>query len=421
MKRAIRNLIIGEDIYIESRNEFRQVMLSGQYALLSILVMLTFMALDFRYSSELIVFSMAICLLITSLVLHRFGHHCTANFFLFPTINIVLFLMATSESITTCAMIFFIPISLGSLAVFNYKGRKIAGAFALLSFALFIVTIISDYSFLPFRNYSEADLRLFRMINFICAFVSSIMTVYLLISLNHHSTSQLVYGNKQLTKLNAELDRFVYSTSHDLRAPLLSIRGLLKLAENAPEPDVVKNYHVIMENRLLSLDRFIKSITDYSRNNRLEIVKEMVNLAVLANDVWESLRYTADAQDIEFINDLPEDLVVVNDHARLRVVLSNLIANAIRYHDHRKNQKHIRVYHHVTDTSFTLHIEDNGQGIAPELHAKIFEMFFRGNQSSQGSGLGLYIVKETLNRMSGSIELSSVPRQGSTFSISLPQ
>jgi signal transduction histidine kinase len=103
------------------------------------------------------------------------------------------------------------------------------------------------------------------------------------------------------------------------------------------------------------------------------------------------------------------------------VVLSNLIANAIRYHDHRKEKRYIKVYHHITSSSFSLHVEDNGQGISPEIHTKIFDMFYRGNESSQGSGLGLYIVKETLAKLSGTIQLCSTPRQGSTFSISMPK
>jgi signal transduction histidine kinase len=260
-----------------------------------------------------------------------------------------------------------------------------------------------------------------QLINFIVAFPVSVITVYLLISLNHHTATQLLQSNQQLKKLNDELDRFVYSTSHDLRAPLLSVLGLLKLAEGKIDEKEMTQYHRMMETRLFSLDKFIKDITDYSRNNRLQIVSESVNLSSLADEIWESLRYSADAKGIEFINNLPTNLVVVNDGTRLRVVLSNLIANAIRYHDHRKEKRYIKIYHHLTNSSFSIHVEDNGQGIAPELHSKIFDMFYRGNESSQGSGLGLYIVKETLVKISGTIQLCSTPRLGSTFSISIPK
>ena len=415
-------MIIGKDVYIESRNEYRQVMLSGQYAILSLIVIAFYLCKDGPggFSGTNIIYSIAFILIFFSLVLHRQELHCIANYFLFPTLNILLYLIVSSESKNTGAFLFFIPVSLGSFAVFNYSQRKIAVAFALFSFTLFATSIVSDFSLIPYRHYSDHIIQVSQLINFSVGFPISATAVYLLISLNHHTATQLIQNNKQLKKLNDELDRFVYSTSHDLRAPLLSVLGLLKLAEEQVDEKEMGRYHKMMQNRLSSLDKFIKDITDYSRNNRLQIVNENVNIASLTDEIWELLRYSADAQGIEFINDLPADLIVANDGTRLRVVLSNLMANAIRYHDHRKEKKYIRVYHHLTNASFSLHVEDNGQGIAPEIHAKIFEMFYRGNESSQGSGLGLYIVKETLAKLSGTINLCSTPRMGSTFSISVP-
>ena len=421
MKKAIRNLIVGKDVYIESRNEFHRVMLSGHFGLLSLLVISFYLILDFSFRPSLLIFIAALELILTSLILHRYRKHCLANYFLFPTLNILLFALASSESVDTGAFVFFIPISLGSFAVFNYTQRRVAIAFASISAILFILTIMGGFSILEFRNFSDSYIQLRQLINFSLAFPVSLVAVYLLISLNHHNATQLIQGNKQMKKLNQELDRFVYSTSHDLRAPLLSVLGLLQLAENSSSKTEMKKYHEMMQTRVLSLDNFIKDITDYSRNNRLEIVREDVNLAEVSTDIWESLKYSADAKGIEFINEIPNNLVVANDGTRLRVVLSNLIANAIRYHDRSKENKYIRVYHQLTATSFSLHIEDNGQGIAPEFQSKIFDMFFRASESSQGSGLGLYIVKETLAKLSGSIQLTSIPQQGSTFSISLAQ
>jgi signal transduction histidine kinase len=422
MKKLVRNLIIGKDVYIESRNEYRQVMLSGQYAIMSLIVIAFYILIEFPFgfNGSQFTFCLSFVLISYSLFLHRQQRHCLANYFLFPTLNLLMYLLVSSESRDTGAFVFFIPVSLGSFAVFNYTQRRVAAAFALFSFMLFAFSLVGDFSLLPYRNYPADYAQMNQLINFAVAFPVSVMTVYLLISLNHHTSTQLVQTNKQLKKLNDELDRFVYSTSHDLRAPLLSVLGLLKLAEGQVEKKEMLRYHGMMLNRLSSLDKFIKDITDYSRNNRLQIVNENVNMAALTNEIWESLRYSADAQGIEFVNDLPEDLMVANDGTRLRVVLSNLIANAIRYHDHRKENKYIKVYHHLTKTSFSLHVQDNGQGIAPEIHSKIFEMFYRGNESSQGSGLGLYIVKETLAKLSGTIQLCSTPRQGSTFSISVP-
>lgn len=423
MKRIIRDLIVGEDVYIASRTEFRQVMLSGQYAILALLVIAFYMGLEmpdgFTATNKILLAGFVS--IFFSLVLHRQQLHCVANYFLFPTLYLLLYLMVSSENKNTGAFLFFIPVSLGSFAVFNYQQRKVAIAFAILGSVLFATSMMSDFSLIQFRTYSEHTIQVAQFRNFCVAFLASIAIVYLLISLNHHTSIQLVQTNKQLSKLNEELDRFVYSTSHDLRAPLLSIRGLLKLAEGDVDKKELEHYHRLMQTRLTSLENFVKEITDYSRNNRVEIVKENVDISLLTDEIWESLRYSAEARGITFFNELPHDFVVMNDGARMRVVLSNLIANAIRYHDHRKELKYIKVYHHITPSSFSIHVEDNGQGIAPEIHSKIFDMFYRGNDSSGGSGLGLYIVKETLAKLSGTIKLCSSLREGSTFSISLPK
>lgn len=423
MKKMIRNLIIGRDVYIESRNEFRQVMLSGQYAIIALLVIAYYLLMEFSfgYAECLVAFCVAFTLIAYSLVLHRQQKHCLANYFLFPTVNILLYLIVSSESIHTGAFVFFIPVSLGSFAVFNYQQRRVGILFALLTFILFTCSLTLKVSLLPFRNYEEKYVQLNLFINFCLALPVSLMAVYLLISLNHHSSTQLITSNKQLKKLNEELDRFVYSASHDLRAPLLSVLGLLNLAEGNKNEDELRNYHKLMQTRVLALDKFIKDIADYSRNNRLQIVNEPIAISSMADEIWESLRYSKEAEGIDFINELPKDLMMSNDRKRFHIVLSNLIANAIRHHDPQKENKYIHIYHHLTDSSFSLHVKDNGKGIEPEFHSKIFDMFFRASETSQGSGLGLFIVKETLEKLSGSIQLCSTPKEGSTFSISIPK
>jgi signal transduction histidine kinase len=259
------------------------------------------------------------------------------------------------------------------------------------------------------------------VVNFTVALPAITMGVYLLISLNHYNAIQLVQSNEMLTKTNRELDRFVYSTSHDLRAPLTSIMGLLNIAERSQNPQEVRNYMVMMKDRIHSLDKFIKDITDYSRNNRLDITREKVNLHELANEVWDSLKYSPEAERIDFQIDIPQDTVVESDKNRLRIIVGNLVSNAIRYHDARKDMKYIRLRHQLNGRVFYLKVEDNGQGIAPEYHGKIYDMFYRGNEKSKGSGLGLYIVKETLMKLSGSIHLESSPGIGSTFTVKLPK
>ena len=140
----------------------------------------------------------------------------------------------------------------------------------------------------------------------------------------------------------------------------------------------------------------------------------------MAHEIWDNLKYSADALEIKFHVDIPDSLVIETDPNRLKIVLSNLISNSVRYHDSSKEEKFIRLNHQKNGNVFYLKVEDNGQGISPEYQAKIFDMFFRANEHSSGSGLGLYIVKETIANLSGSIHLDSAPLVGSTFTVRLP-
>lgn len=422
MKRAIRNLIIGKNNYIDSWTEYRQVILSGHFALIAITVCFIYTLIDLSWDlfKPIPVYLFCIGMLSLAIGLHRRGKHCTAYYIIFPTLNFVVYLFASSEAPATGAYILFIPIALGAFAVFNYKQRFIAVNLAALTYSLFVLAYFGDFSILPKRMYSEQELMANFLINFAVALPTSILAIYLLISLNHHNGRELVNSNRMLKKLNEELDRFVYSTSHDLRAPLSSVAGLINLARDNENPQEVKRYLGMMESRVNTLNKFIKDITDYSRNNRLEITRERIRVHELANEIWEALKYTPEAQVITFKNEIPEDLIIQSDTRRIHVILSNLISNAIRYHDLRKEEPYIRLQHHAVNTSHSFSVEDNGQGIAPEIQKRVFDMFYRGNESSQGSGLGLYIVKETTSKLAGSIHLNSHPRKGSTFTFTVP-
>jgi signal transduction histidine kinase len=422
LKKSIRNLIIGEDKFIENYGEYKQVILSGHIALMGIVLCILYFFVDFisGFYHTLPVFTAAIFFLGLSIYIHRHGDHLLANYLLLPTINITVYLFAASEAPNATAFVFFLSNAVAAFAVFNYKQRIVSILFSVSSYVLFVLAYFIDFSLLPKRDHTE-DLLLFNVIiNFSVALPSTVMCVYLLISLNHYNALQLVQSNDQLTKTNKELDRFVYSTSHDLRAPLTSLMGLINITDRTTNPEELKRYLSMMRERVHSLDKFIKDITDYSRNNRLEIIKEKVKLIELAHEVWDSLKFSPEAENINFEVDIDENITVESDKNRLKVIISNLISNAIRYHDMRKEKQYIRLKAEVKDRIFYLKVQDNGQGIASEYHTKIFDMFYRANEQSKGSGLGLYIVKEALMKLSGSIHLESSPGIGSTFTVRLP-
>jgi signal transduction histidine kinase len=231
--------------------------------------------------------------------------------------------------------------------------------------------------------------------------------------------------NEELVKINQELDSFVYSVSHNLRAPLMSVLGLLRLAfievERAEkDTDVLLSYFSMMEHSIHKLDDTLKEILDYSRNARSEIRTEHVDLNWLINDGFERLKYHEGSEQIEKIVEVKEDAPFYSDPNRIGVVLNNLISNSIKYRDISKKKQFVKVTAEVTDGRAKIEFTDNGMGIPSELVTRIFDMFFRATEKSEGAGLGLYIVKETIDKLGGRISTSSEYGSGTTFSIEVP-
>jgi len=231
---------------------------------------------------------------------------------------------------------------------------------------------------------------------------------------------QIRLQNDLLAKANEELDRCVYSASHDLRAPLSSLMGLISVAEKTGNTEEIMLCLDMMKKRVLTMENFIREITDYSRNSRLGIDLKEVNVRKLVQGIVESLRFTNGAERIKVnLNVLPE-LEFLTDANRLKVIVNNLVANAIKYHDHAKEDPFIEVTAKQDVDQYILSVKDNGTGIGCEHQEKIFNMFYRASEKSEGSGLGLYIVKETLTKLTGKITVQSQRGEGSTFVISLP-
>ena len=124
-------------------------------------------------------------------------------------------------------------------------------------------------------------------------------------------------------------------------------------------------------------------------------------------------------QAVDIRIDIDNDLEVVTDHERIKVILSNLLANAVHYRDHGK-KSYVLIRAAVIKVFWTIDVEDNGIGIKQEHHARIFDMFYKAHDSSKGTGLGLYIVNESLQRLKGSIDVVSEYGKGSIFKIRVP-
>jgi PAS domain S-box-containing protein len=226
--------------------------------------------------------------------------------------------------------------------------------------------------------------------------------------------------NKELRKTNEELDRFVYSASHDLRAPLASILGLLNISHLEHDIDQLRNINKMIFTSVTKLDSFIRDIIDHSRNARLEIRTEQINFKELVDESIEQLHYMETARNIRIDISVEGTDEFCSDRKRLGVIINNLLSNAIKYHNLRQANPFVYFRVCLLPEEAIIEVKDNGSGIHPSSVGKIFNMFYRGSENSPGSGLGLYIVKEIVEKLSGTINVESALGTGTTFRISIP-
>jgi signal transduction histidine kinase len=233
-------------------------------------------------------------------------------------------------------------------------------------------------------------------------------------------TDELNVKKDDLEKTNKELDRFVYSASHDLRAPLASIQGLANIAAVETDLNRNKEYISMIGDRARKLDFFIQEIIDYSRNARTELHLELTDIKALSLEVIENLRFFDHAEEVKFFIDENQLDSTMLDKSRMKIVLNNILSNAIKYHNPKIQHKEVNLKIHHEDKVCVVTIADNGLGIQSEFLDKIFDMFYRATDKSTGSGLGLYIVKEIIIKMGGTIDVQSQFEKGTTFTIKLP-
>lgn len=222
-----------------------------------------------------------------------------------------------------------------------------------------------------------------------------------------------------LEKTNQELDRFVYSVSHDIKAPLASVLGLVNLIRLSPEEDLERHLQ-LMERSINKLNGFVQDILEYSRNSRLTIKKDTINFKQQVESAREDLKHMHMAEGVELITNYDIGTPVMSDENRLQSVLKNLMSNAVKYHNPKAEKSWVKVEVKATKRSFYIKVSDNGVGISKESIPHVFDMFYRASENSYGSGLGLYIVKETIQKMGGSIHVSSEESVGTTFEVTLP-
>jgi signal transduction histidine kinase len=240
------------------------------------------------------------------------------------------------------------------------------------------------------------------------------------------ATSDLKSANKHLKHLDQLKDEFVFIATHELKNPVTAMRGYLSMINEGSFGEVPKPMHEAVQQLTLSNQQLVDLVNDLLQIARAEaktitVTTEPVDLKKVVDDVIEAEKPMTTHKALTINHEAPLPMVVKADPQRLKEVVQNLLSNAIKY----SNQGTITITHDVSADKITTNVIDQGRGIGPEDQKKLFSRFFRSDDVASagipGTGLGLFIVKQLVERMGGAINFTSEPNVGSTFSFSLPR
>lgn len=224
---------------------------------------------------------------------------------------------------------------------------------------------------------------------------------------------------ENLNRENKELDSFLSNTSHDLRTPIASILGLTYLGKVELQEEKARSFMNMIEERIRKLDLVISDILSLSRSKKVDLKFEQLEFPKLLDETIADIRFNKGVSAIQLdYQEGPND-TFKSDYNQIKIILNNLMSNAVKYHNLDQPNPYIRVTFKRTRSVVEISIEDNGQGIARENIPKIFDMFYRASPTTDGTGLGLYIVQEALAKINGIITVDSEIGRGSTFKVVL--
>lgn len=225
--------------------------------------------------------------------------------------------------------------------------------------------------------------------------------------------------NIELQKANDALTRFTYSASHEMRSPLTNILGIVKVSRLEGDTNELKNYFNLIESSVIHLDGFVKNLIGYYKNAGIEIEYHEVNLQKIVDEIIGSFKFIEGSKNIKYTVDIQQSEKFISDSIRIKMILTNLVTNAIKFQKNDGSGSEIIVNARIDVNTAEIIISDNGIGIDEEEQKKLFNMFYRSLHPRSGTGIGLFIVKETVEKLGGKITLTSQKEIGTTFKISL--
>lgn len=231
--------------------------------------------------------------------------------------------------------------------------------------------------------------------------------------------TELAEKETKLQQANQDLATFIYKAYHDLRSPIVSVLGLVNVATSDVKDKTSLKYFNMISGVAEKQNRMLLSLISVMEIRDRVPVMTTVNLGDLLNDVLDSLKGIRGYDEIEFKNNC--DGEVQTDGELLAKIICSIVENSILYHDVNRVTPEVKISSSTDAQGYlTIEIADNGLGISDEVLPRIYELFFRGSDLSRGSGLGLFMAKNGVEKLGGSISVRSKENVGTTFWINIP-
>lgn len=224
---------------------------------------------------------------------------------------------------------------------------------------------------------------------------------------------------EELKIRNQEMDNFVYRVSHDIRAPICTIQGIINIWQGEKDKSTQNHYLTLINNSIDKLFTFVNQTISHSENLNMPIKKEKIDFEKIILEIFQSYEYYPNFSRLKLLLNISND-DFYSDLDRVKVIINAMMANSVKFMDTEKTECFIEITVKKIDNLIKIIFRDNGVGIEEEILPKIFDMFFRGNSKSNGAGLGLYILKQYVNKLEGSVQASSIEGEGATLELSLP-
>jgi signal transduction histidine kinase len=224
---------------------------------------------------------------------------------------------------------------------------------------------------------------------------------------------------QKLMEVNNELKTFIYRASHDLRGPLSSMKGLINMAKVDSDPIQLSKLIGLMDTSADKLDIIVVNLVETLGIREMTVDKQVVGFTELIEEIVSPYKLSIDKKPRFCIEDESGNNLIT-DRAILKMILKRIIDNAVKYNNYAVPGAYVTIKSKISGQAIEISVIDNGYGIKENLIPKVFDMFFRANNDSGGSGLGLYLAKIGTEKLGGTISIKSTERIGTTLQIMLP-